>query len=338
MKSPASPARSSTRTPRTPQVIALSSPDAAFAQSPLGQALMHVLATGSTSQRQIADYLLRNQMRVIALGIEELADSCRVSTATISRFARDIGQKNYSAMRGAMAETLQALLQPVDKLRHTIERRARATSPVTESLEYAAANIAATSGALALPDMHAVVRHLTLAQVVYVMGFGLSANLAGMLVQHLQPFCPHVVEVVGIGGSEVAAGHLVNLTASDVLVVISFPRYTLDCIGLASFARDRGARIVALTDSPASPLAELADHALYAQSTHPVLPSSASAALAMIEALAVALMVSNKDNVEKAARLSEVIAAYLYGGEHGVQGARKTAVKQRKAVHKKQSL
>ncbi|WP_426071976.1 MurR/RpiR family transcriptional regulator [Janthinobacterium sp. DSP2-3-3] len=329
MKSSASPARSS---PYTPAATALSSPDAAFAQSPLGQALMHVLAGGSASQRQIADYLLRNQMRVTALGIEELADSCQVSTATISRFARDIGQKNYSAMRGAMAETLQSLLQPVDKLRRTIQRRARATSPITESLEYAAANIAATSDALSQHAMQDVVRRLTRAKVVYVMGFGLSANLAGMLVQHLQPFCPHVVEVVGIGGSEVAAGHLVNLTAHDVLVVISFPRYTLDCIGLASFARDRGACIVALTDSPASPLAELADHALYAQSTHPVLPSSASTALAMIEALAVALMVSNKKNVEKAARLSEVIAAYLYGGEHGVQGTRKRAVKQRKAV------
>ena len=331
MKASASPARSSA--PK-PLATALASPDAAFAQSPLGQALMHVLAGGSASQRQIADYLLRNQMRVTALGIEELADSCQVSTATISRFARDIGQKNYSAMRGAMAETLQSLLQPVDKLRRTIQRRARATSPVTESLEYAAANIAATSDALSPPAMQAVVRHLTRAKVVYVMGFGLSANLAGMLVQHLQPFCPHVVEVVGIGGSEVAAGHLVNLTAQDVLVVISFPRYTLDCIGLASFARDRGACIVALTDSPASPLAELADHALYAQSTHPVLPSSASTALAMIEALAVALMVSNKKNVEKAARLSEVIAAYLYGGEHGVPGPRTAVSRQRKAVQK----
>ena len=331
MKSSASPARNSLR---PPVAATLSSPDAAFAQSTLGQTLMHVLASGSASQRQIADYLLRNQMRVTALGIEELADSCQVSTATISRFARDIGQKNYSAMRSAMAETLQSLLQPVDKLRRTIQRRARATSPITESLEYAAANIAATSDALSPPAMQAVVRRLTRAKVVYVMGFGLSANLAGMLVQHLQPFCPHVVEVVGIGGSEVAAGHLVNLTAHDVLVVISFPRYTLDCIGLASFARDRGACIVALTDSPASPLAELADHALYAQSTHPVLPSSASTALAMIEALAVALMVSNKKNVEKAARLSEVIAAYLYGGEHGVQGPRKTAAKQRKAVPK----
>lgn len=331
MRASASPARSSAP---TPLATTLASPDAAFAQSPLGQALMHVLVGGSASQRQIADYLLRNQMRVTALGIEELADSCQVSTATISRFARDIGQKNYSAMRGAMAETLQSLLQPVDKLRRTIERRARATSPITESLEYAAANIAATSDALSPPAMLAVVRRLTRAKVVYVMGFGLSANLAGMLVQHLQPFCPHVVEVVGIGGSEVAAGHLVNLTAQDVLVVISFPRYTLDCIGLASFARDRGACIVALTDSPASPLAELADHALYAQSTHPVLPSSASTALAMIEALAVALMVSNRKNVEKAARLSEVISAYLYGGEHGVQGARKTASRQRKAVPK----
>ena len=331
MKSSASPARNSFR---SPVAATLSSPDAAFAQSPLGQTLMHVLASGSASQRQIADYLLRNQMRVTALGIEELADSCQVSTATISRFARDIGQKNYSAMRSAMAETLQSLLQPVDKLRRTIQRRARATSPITESLEYAAANIAATSDALSPPAMQTVVRRLTRAKVVYVMGFGLSANLAGMLVQHLQPFCPHVVEVVGIGGSEVAAGHLVNLTAHDVLVVISFPRYTLDCIGLASFARDRGACIVALTDSPASPLAELADHALYAQSTHPVLPSSASTALAMIEALAVALMVSNKKNVEKAARLSEVIAAYLYGGEHGVPGPRTAVSRQRKAVQK----
>ena len=328
MKSTASPASS---------VAGVHAPDAAFAQSALGQTLMRVLGSGSTSHRQIADYLLRNQLRVTALGIEELADSCQVSTATISRFARDIGQKNYSAMRGAMAETLQSLLQPVDKLRHTIEHRARATSPVTQSLEYAAANIAATADGMSLAQMQAVVRRLTRAKVVYVMGFGLSANMAGMLVQHLQPFCPHVVEVVGIGGSEVAAGHLVNLTSHDVLVVISFPRYTLDCIGLASFARDRGAHIVALTDSPASPLAELADHALYAQSTHPVLPSSASTALAMIEALAVALMVSNKGNVEKAARLSDVIAAYLYGGEHGAQGPRKSAVKQRKAVAKQKS-
>ena len=65
------------------------------------------------------------------------------------------------------------------------------------------------------------------------------------------------------------------------------------------------------------PFAELAGHVLYAQSTHPVLPSSAAAALAVIEALTVALMVSNKDNVAKAARLTEVISAYLYRADDG---------------------
>ncbi|NRR32284.1 MurR/RpiR family transcriptional regulator [Oxalobacteraceae bacterium] len=290
------------------------SPEVAFAQSALGQALMRVLQDGSASHQAIANHVLRHQVRVTALGIEELAEFCQVSTATISRFARDIGYRNYAAMRGAVAETLQAVLQPVEKLRSTIDGRCGVDSPATESLEHAAANIAATAKDLSLAELAQVVHKLTRARTVYVMGFGLSAHLAGLLVQHLQPFCPHVVEVAGIGGSEVAAGHLVSIDVEDVLLAISFPRYTKDVIRLASFARDRGACVVSLTDSPASPLADLADHVLYAHSTHPVLPSSASTALAVIEALTVALMVSNRANVDKAARLTEVIATYLHGG------------------------
>lgn len=290
------------------------SPEMAFAHSALGQALMRVRSEASSpNRRTVADYLLRNQMRVTALGIEELAESCQVSTATISRFARDIGFRNYSAMRGAVADTLQEALQPVEKLRSSIELRGNAVSPAIESLEYAVANIAATIGSVTPSQIDAVVRKLSRARVVYVMGFGLSSHLAGALVQHLQPFCPHVVEVVGLGGTEVAAGNLVNIGEKDVLVALSFPRYTLDCVRLANYARDRRACVVALTDSPASPLAEMSDHILCAQSRHPILPSSSSAALAMIEALAAALMVSNRVNVDKAARLTEVISTYLYG-------------------------
>lgn len=290
------------------------SPEMAFAHSALGQALMRVRSEASSAnKRTVADYLLRNQMRVTALGIEELAESCQVSTATISRFARDIGFRNYSAMRSAVADTLQEALQPVEKLRSSIELRGNAVSPAVESLEYAVANITGTIGSTAPADIDAVVRKLSRARVVYVMGFGLSAHLAGALVQHLQPFCAHVVEVVGLGGTEVAAGNLVDIGEKDVLVALSFPRYTLDCVRLANYARDRLACVVALTDSPASPLAEMSDYLLCAQSRHPVLPSSSSAALAMIEALAAALMVSNRANVEKAARLTEVISTYLYG-------------------------
>jgi DNA-binding MurR/RpiR family transcriptional regulator len=289
------------------------SPDIGFAESSLGQALLRVLAEGSASNRAIADYLLRNQMRVTALGIEELAEACDISTATISRFARDLGFKNYAAMRGAVAETLQSVLQPVEKLRSTIARRAAAASPALESLGYAEAALSATSRALPGDQIDRIGGMLTKAGTVYVMGFGLSSFLAGALAMHLQPFCKHVVEVAGSGGTEVAASHLANITARDVLIVVSLPRYTLAVVPLTRFARDSGATVVSITDSPASPLAELGHHVLYAHSAHPVLPSSGSSTLAVIEALAVSLMTSNKANVAKAARHTEAISAYLYG-------------------------
>lgn len=302
----------------SPSAPASASPDIGFAESTLGQSLLRVLAEGSVSNRAIADYVLRNQVRVTALGVEELADACAVSTATISRFARDLGFKNYAAMRGAVAETLQSVLQPVEKLRSTIARRTAKVSPALESLGYAEAAITATSRALAGTRIDRVGAVLTKARTVYVLGFGLSSFLAGALAMHLQPFCRHVVEVAASGGTEVAASHLATVTGKDVLVVISLPRYTLDAASLTRFARDAGATIVSITDSPASPLAELGHHVLYAHSTHPVLPSSSSAALAVIEALAVALMTSNKANVAKAARHTEAIAAYLHG-EHQIR-------------------
>lgn len=293
-------------------------PDIGFAESRLGQDLLRVLAEGSASNRAIADYLLRHQARVTALGVEELAEACAVSTATISRFARDLGFRNYAAMRGAVAETLQSVLQPVDKLRSTIARRTGTASPALDSLDYAEAALGATRRALADARIDRIGAGLTKARTVYVMGFGLSSFLAGTLAMHLQPFCGHVVEVAASGGTEVAASHLANVGPKDVLVAISLPRYTLAAASLARFARDRGATVVCITDSPASPLAELAHHVLYAHSAHPVLPSSANAALAVIEALAVSLMTSNKANVAKAARHTEAIAAYLYG-EHPIR-------------------
>ena len=320
---------SATKQQAVPPGAGSRSPEVAFAASALGATLRAVLADGSASHRTIADYLLRHQVRVTALGIEELADVCKVSTATISRFAREIGFKNFAAMRGAVAQTLQSVLQPVEKLRNSIARRQDASTPASDSLAYAGANIGATAMALAAGDIDAVVKKLTRAKVVYVLGFGLSSHLAGLLSDHLQPFCQHVVEVAGQGGTEVAAGHLTNITERDVLVVLSFPRYTLDVIRLTNFARDHGACIVSITDAPASPLAALGDHVLYAESSHPILPSSATAAVAVIEALAVSLMASNKANVAKAARLTEAISAYLVGAETATGGAEKKGSRRR---------
>ncbi|MFZ6657522.1 MurR/RpiR family transcriptional regulator [Undibacterium sp. TJN19] len=295
------------------------SPELVFARSTLGESLMLVLQEGSASYKRIANFLLRNQVKVTALGIEDMAEQCEVSTATISRFARDMGFSNYAGLRNQIAEVVQAVFQPVEKLRNTIESGKNAPSPAHNSMQFATANIDAANQGMSEQVLGQIVTRLSKAATVYVMGFGLSAHLAGILALHLQPFCPHVIEVVGYGGTEVAAGHLANISDKDVLIVISFPRYALDVIKLTQFVRDHSACIVTITDSPASPIAQLGDFLLLAPSTHGVLPSSSSAAIAVIEALVSSIMVSNKKNVEKAMRLTEAISAYLHSADNNVK-------------------
>ena len=285
--------------------------DVAFVQSALGKVLASVRAEGSASHRNIADYLMRNPMRGTALKIEEMAEGCKVSTATISRFARDIGFTSYGAMRSALAETLHTAMQPVEKLRTSIARRKTSQSAGDVSMEQAKANLVITHGAHSPQVLELVANKISRARTVYVLGLGMSSCYAAMLTLHLQPFCQHVVELAAAGGTEVAAGQLVHMRRGDVLVVISFPRYSSDAMRFAQFARNQKTSVVAITDNPAAPMVALSDHVLYASSAHGVLPSSGVAAVAVIEALVVSLMVSNKANLKKAARLNDVVGGYL---------------------------
>lgn len=283
---------------------------AAFASSELGLRLRELQNSGSTSNRAIAEHLLRNPVHGSSQSIEDLAAASGVSTATLSRFARALGYRGYPDLRAALADTLQSVLRPVEKLRGALAR-SEEDDPLRSSLQDSLSNLRATAEGLDPAALGRVVKRLSESACVYVLGFGLSAHLAALLTLGLQPFCRQLVNVVEYGGTEVAAGRLMNLEASDTLLAISFPRYAADAIHLTRYAVDRGAGIIALTDSVASPLAPLADEILIAHSSHPVLSSSNVAALLVIEALVTALMVSNGTNVEKAARLTEAISAYL---------------------------
>jgi DNA-binding MurR/RpiR family transcriptional regulator len=283
---------------------------AAFASSELGLRLRELQSAGSASNRAIAEHLLRNPVHGSSQSIEDLAAASGVSTATLSRFARALGYGGYPDLRAALADTLQAVLRPVEKLRGALARQ-QDDDPLRASLQDSLSNLRATAEGVDPAVLGRVVQNLSESSCVYVLGFGLSAHLAALLTLGLQPFCKQLVNVVEYGGTEVAAGKLMNLEASDALIAISFPRYAADAIHLTRYAVDRGASIIALTDSVASPLAPLADELLIAHSSHPILSSSNVAALLVIEALVAALMVSNGANVEKAARLTEAISAYL---------------------------
>ncbi|MGL4636652.1 MAG: MurR/RpiR family transcriptional regulator [Beijerinckiaceae bacterium] len=290
------------------------SPD--LSVSPVGARLADSLRNGSATQRRIADTILRFPIRTASASIDDMAKMTGASAATISRFARDIGFGGYAQMRSAIADAAQALADPVTKLRQRLaagkEGPDRASSGDAAIFDASRDQLQLMDSALVNAGVQRIVARLKAARAVHVMGFGLSAHIASILVLGLQPFHPNVASVVEYGGTEVAAGRLMGVGPQDVVIAITVPRYSTDVVRLARFARAQGATIIAITDSEASPLAPVAQELMLAPAAHPVLSSSMVAALAVSEAIVAAMMLSDKDNADRAETLTKAIASYLH--------------------------
>lgn len=285
--------------------------DRRFIGSPLGTQVLGRLGEGSPSQRQFSEFILRDPIFVATHGIEEVARQSGISASTISRYVRDLGLAGYAEFRAGVGETVHALIAPVAKLGARMAATDAADGIAEASLNAARHGIDALSDPATAAAIRAVAGHLVRARQVWIMGFGLSAHLAAILALGLQPYRDGVVNVVQYGGTEVAAGRLMSAGAGDVVVAIAFPRYSSDVTALARAARAAGARIVALTDSVASPLAAVSDDLLLAPGQHPVLSSSSLPGLAVIEALVSEFMLADPGNVERASRLAAAMAAWL---------------------------
>ena len=285
----------------------------ALSDTGLGARLSAFMASGSAAQRRLAEYILRHPIRVAALSIEDLAQATGVSAPTISRFARELAFGGFAELRMAVADSMQAMLDPVAKLRLQLEM---AGSPARSSdmLITIQEQVQRLDTPILAAQVTAIAEAVVKARAIHVMGFGLSSHVAALLVLGLQPYCANVTTVVDFGGTEVAAGRLMGTGPGDVLIAITFPRYAKDIVNLTRYARDRGAKVFALTDSAASPIAPLADITLIAPSDHPTLSSSMAAAVAVIETLVATVMLSDPANAEKAALLGDAIGAYLHVG------------------------
>ncbi|MEE1948504.1 MurR/RpiR family transcriptional regulator [Pseudomonas alcaligenes] len=280
--------------------------------SPVMRKLAAVAPDLQPSLRKVADFILRHPLKAATLTIEELAQATDTSPAAVNRLARAMQLGGFSALKTALVATLQDLVSPVDKLRNELAQRSDGSFGLHEQMRIAGSNLGSTANGNSQDTFAAFVEVLATARRVYILGFGNSAYLAGLAAANLVPYCADAVAVSMEGGNENAAYRLASITAEDALLAISLPRYSLDTLQLARYALERGAKVLAITDSPASPLAPIADHSLFATAEHPVLISSNIAVLALIESLVAAVMTRNKEAVRLAAELTESVLSYLH--------------------------
>ncbi|MNQ39502.1 putative HTH-type transcriptional regulator YbbH [compost metagenome] len=280
--------------------------------APVLRKLAQILADLPPSLRKVADFILRHPLKAATLTIDEMAHETSTSPAAVNRLAKVLDVGGYSGMKAELVTTLQQMVSPVDKLRNELAHRPGGAFGLHEQIQSATSNLE-TAGTNNHPDtFEAVVTCLTQARKIYILGFGNSVYLAGLAASTLMPFCADATAISMEGGNENAAYRLAAITDQDVLLAISLPRYSLDTLKLSRFAHERGATVLAITDSPASPLTHIARHVLFAPADHPVLTSSSIAVLALIEGLVAGVMARNKEAVKLATELTESVMSYLH--------------------------
>ena len=243
----------------------------------------------SPAHRKVADYLLADGRRAALAPIADVAKSLNTSESTVVRFAQTLGYKGYPDLRDQLRERFLATATSLDRLAASAatpksERAATLERILTEDAD----SILRTLAQVPRETFDAVVSAIVSARRTYVVGFRGSAGIALVLGMGLRIFLPETrVVAVNVGDTP---EELLSLGKSDVVIVISYLRYSGQTLEILRYAHEAGAQTVALTDSPASPVARLADHALITRPTSPRTMASyapaASLASALTEAVA----------------------------------------------------
>lgn len=266
----------------------------------------------SKAHKKTADYVLSNVFRSATMSIDELAHAVGISIATANRFARALGFEGYPQFRAELVSGFEAMLAPIDNLRTEIQRPASSTEVIAGSLNEDLANLEATRRAL-VPDLcNQAVKMILNAERIYIVGYGASAFLGGLMAHGLEPYCNTIQSTIGSGGPSHTARQLFKYTERDLVIGISFPRYAEDVITLLRQVREKNVPVLALTDAPSSPLASLANITLYAQSRRQFSPNSEGAALCLIEAVCSAVAHQAKAPVSAASEMTKFMLPWLY--------------------------
>jgi DNA-binding MurR/RpiR family transcriptional regulator len=283
----------------------------------MAQRITHAMPSLSPAHRQVARYVLAHPLKVATMPIDELAGAVNVSVATANRFARALQFEGYAQFRAALVLGFEATLAPVHKLRSKIERAAPAADVFASTLADIARNAEATRQSLDPQACARAVDAILKAQRIYVIGYGASSWLGGLLVRNLDRYCENVQLLASIESSSYAARMLSRLQPSDLVVAIAFPRYFSDTVLLARRAHAAGVPQLAITDGPGSPLVPVSTLALYARTDNAYFANSEASALALIEALCSAVAHAAKGSLRAAEQLAESVLPWLDGRHEG---------------------
>lgn len=236
----------------------------------------------SKSQTRIAKYIIENPNTVPFLNVGKLAKMTGVSEATIVRFANFLDFSGYPELQQHLQESVQQQLTTFERLEMSLQVYDQEEKGIYEIFQDDMTNIKSTMEKLDMDSFYKIVDILIMAKRVFIVANRSALSLALFFQYYLNMILGNTELIQSL---ETKTETLNTLTENDAVIGLSFARYTRSTIDIVSYAREKGATTIAITDHLLSPLMPYADYSLVASTKMPTFIDSFVAPLSIINAL-----------------------------------------------------
>jgi DNA-binding MurR/RpiR family transcriptional regulator len=257
------------------------------------------------AQRRAAQYIMDHYEEAIFLTASKLAKKAGVSEATVVRLAQVLGFDGYPELQQMLRKNLQSRLTTVTRLEQTVQHVRSDGDVLTKVMQEDIRNLSETLQDISLETFHRAVADMTRARRIYVVGLRGAHAPALVLALYLRYLEKQASPVIPGYGDIWNTLH--GLDSVDLVIGISLPRYTRLTIEILEYAKAKGAKVGAITDSLISPLARKADWVLPVHSKLDSFIESFTAAMSLVNALLTAMSIQNPEETMKALKEREVL-------------------------------
>ena len=277
------------------------------------------MSTFSKGQKLIANYILQSYDKAAFMTASKLGKTVNVSESTVVRFAAELGFDGYPSMQKTLQEMIRNKLTSIQRVEVSNERIGN-QDIMTMVMQSDIEKIRMTLDETDRNSFNEAVSAISNAKKIYILGVRSASVLADFISFYFRFMFDNMVSVDTTSISEVFE-QILHISADDVFIGLSFPRYSKRTVKAMQFAKDRGAKVIAITDSKVSPLTKMADVSLLAKSDMASFVDSLVAPLSVINALIVA--VSREKSLELETSLNgleqiwEEYEVYEKQGHHG---------------------
>lgn len=259
----------------------------------------------SKGHKAIANYIIESYDQAAYMTAAKLGEQTGVSESTVVRFTMELGFEGYPHFQAALKEELKSKLTSVQRLNYT-ERFDDDAQAVRDIMKGDMDNLKETIANLDDQSMADAADAILKARKIYIMGLRSSAPLSSFMHFYMTLLFDDVVHIHSNSTNEVFE-QIMPITSDDVMIGISFPRYSQRTVNSMEYAKKKGATVLAITDKDNTAMTEHADIKLFAKSSMASFVDSLAAPLSLINALLVTLGIHRRDHIRNSFESLEIL-------------------------------